>query len=80
MTGKGLATALLAFSLVGCDTPTNPAALQTALKPEANPAHEWRGYLGGSHHNHHSSLDQIKPSNVHQLQEAWRYHAGGELD
>jgi quinoprotein glucose dehydrogenase len=36
--------------------------------------HEWREYLGGTHRNHYSTLEQITTSNVHQLEVAWEYH------
>lgn len=35
---------------------------------------EWREYLGGPDRNHYSTLEQITPSNVHQLEVAWEYH------
>lgn len=35
---------------------------------------EWREYLGGPHRNHYSSLEQISPANVQQLEVAWEYH------
>ena len=36
---------------------------------------EWPEYLGGPDRNHYSTLTQIDPSNVAQLQKAWEYHA-----
>lgn len=35
---------------------------------------DWREYLGGPHRNHYSTLKQITPSNVNQLEVAWEYH------
>lgn len=35
---------------------------------------EWREYLGGPHRNHYSTLEQISPANVNQLEVAWEYH------
>lgn len=37
---------------------------------------EWREYLGGPDRNHYSTLDQITPENVRQLEVAWEYHTG----
>ncbi len=37
---------------------------------------EWREYLGGADRNHYSTLTQITPENVNQLQVAWEYHTG----
>lgn len=34
----------------------------------------WREYLGGPHRNHYSTLEQITPTNVNQLEVAWEYH------
>lgn len=34
---------------------------------------EWREYLGGPDRNHYSTLSQITPDNVAQLQVAWTY-------
>jgi len=34
---------------------------------------EWREYLGGPDRNHYSTLSQISPDNVAQLQVAWTY-------
>ena len=41
-----------------------------------DPYREWRGYLGGPERNHYSSLDQINPENVSELEVAWTYHSG----
>ena len=41
---------------------------------------DWDKYLGGSDRNHYSTLDQINPSNVKQLQVAWEYHNGDSGD
>ncbi|RVU03048.1 c-type cytochrome [Mucilaginibacter limnophilus] len=35
---------------------------------------QWAEYLGGPERNHYSTLEQINPSNVKQLQVAWEYH------
>ena len=35
---------------------------------------EWREYLGGPGRNHYSTLSQITPANVNQLELAWEYH------
>lgn len=42
---------------------------------------EWRHYQGGPDRNQYSTLDQIKPSNVHRLKMAWQFHTGdtGEI-
>lgn len=36
---------------------------------------EWPEYLGGPDRNHYSSLRQITPENVNQLEVAWEYHS-----
>ncbi|MFM8373083.1 MAG: pyrroloquinoline quinone-dependent dehydrogenase, partial [Bacteroidota bacterium] len=33
----------------------------------------WSEYLGGPDRNHYSTLSQITPENVHQLEIAWTY-------
>lgn len=35
---------------------------------------DWHEYLGGPHRNHYSTLQQITPANVGQLEVAWEYH------
>lgn len=40
-------------------------------------AADWPSYLGGPETNHYSALHQITVENVHQLQVAWIYNAGG---
>src|SRR5690606_21137227 len=35
---------------------------------------EWPEYLGGADRNHYSTLDQINPGNVSNLEVAWEYH------
>ncbi len=42
----------------------------------ASSAVEWHEYLGGPDRNHYSTLSQIGPGNVKQLQVAWEYHTG----
>ncbi|HLT81777.1 MAG TPA: pyrroloquinoline quinone-dependent dehydrogenase [Cyclobacteriaceae bacterium] len=37
---------------------------------------QWEEYLGGPDRNHYSSLTQINPDNVAQLEIAWEYHTG----
>lgn len=41
-------------------------------QPQA-PAEEWPEYLGGADRNHYSTLTQITPENVKNLQIAWSY-------
>lgn len=36
----------------------------------------WSEYLGGPDRNHYSTLKQLSPSNVKQLEMAWQYHTG----
>eukprot|EP01035_Chromulina_nebulosa_P047889 gene47889-64952_t len=40
------------------------------------PSADWPAYLGNSHRNLYSPLDQINRSNVAQLQVAWTYDTG----
>ena len=37
---------------------------------------DWPYYLGDGS-SQHSTLDQITPANVHRLETAWTYYAGG---
>jgi quinoprotein glucose dehydrogenase len=37
---------------------------------------EWQEYLGGPDRNHYSTLTQITPDNVKDLEVAWEYHTG----
>ncbi len=43
------------------------------------PAKGWTDYLGGPDSSHYSSLKQITPANVNQLEVAWSYPAGEGL-
>ncbi len=52
---------LLFALLIGCSTPADYT--------------QWREYLGGPDRNHFSTLTQISPENVNQLQVAWTYAA-----
>lgn len=40
----------------------------------ASAGRDWYEYLGGPHRNHYSTLQQITPANVDQLEIAWEYH------
>ena len=42
-------------------------------KPTAS-SKNWSEYLGGPGRNHYSTLKQITPENVNQLEVAWQYH------
>ncbi len=50
-------------------------ALVYFIRPFHWSPEEWQEYLGGPDRNHYSTLTQINPSNVAQLQKAWEYHA-----
>ncbi|MDA0350254.1 MAG: PQQ-binding-like beta-propeller repeat protein [Verrucomicrobia bacterium] len=39
--------------------------------------HDWPGYLGDGSSSQYSTLNQITPENVNQLQLAWTFEAGG---
>ncbi|MFM6830394.1 MAG: pyrroloquinoline quinone-dependent dehydrogenase [Novosphingobium sp.] len=41
---------------------------------------DWPYYLGNPEQTHYSTLDQITPANVHQLQIAWTYDSGKAID
>lgn len=49
-------------------------ALVYFIRPFHWSPEEWPEYLGGPDRNHYSTLTQIDPSNVAQLQKAWEYH------
>ncbi len=71
-------SALLAL-LTGYVQSANDIEHSGAYRPNAEPGQEWRSYLGDKANTHASALKQINTDNVHQLQEAWRYDAGGAL-
>jgi quinoprotein glucose dehydrogenase len=60
-----------------CSRQVDTALFDAAEKPSADATREWRNYLGDKGFSHYSTLKQIDVSNVVQLQEAWRYDAGG---
>lgn len=64
-------TAILGAGLVACDsnqtTETKPENFEVAGK-------EWAHYQGGPDRNQYSTLKQIDPSNVNQLELAWEHH------
>lgn len=44
---------------------------------QAAATNDWAAYLGDPGGSHYSTLDQITPANVTQLQPAWSFQAGG---
>jgi quinoprotein glucose dehydrogenase len=47
---------------------------------ESSPQYRgWRSFGGGSENIHYSTLDQITPENVNQLEVAWRFDSGDEF-
>jgi quinoprotein glucose dehydrogenase len=68
---------LLALGIVGCQQNGESPLYEGAEKPNAAAEQEWRTYLGDKGYSHASVLAQIDTSNVSQLQEVWRYDAGG---
>ncbi|MDX2249879.1 MAG: PQQ-binding-like beta-propeller repeat protein [Bacteroidia bacterium] len=56
--------------------------LNSCSSPEKENPHyrNWSHYLGDPGRTHYSSLDQITPENVNQLQVAWEYNSGGAND
>ena len=68
---------LLALGIVGCQQNGESHLYESAEKPNAAAQQEWRTYLGDKGYSHASTLAQIDASNVSQLQEVWRYDAGG---
>ena len=62
-----LITVPFLFTLSGCTKETNV---------DQNEAYTtWSSYLGDSGRSHFTTLNQITPQNVSQLQVAWRYEA-----
>src|SRR5215212_11535507 len=51
-----------------------PVVLQSQAKSV-----DWRVYGGTSDNTHYSTLDQISPANVKQLQVAWKYETHDEF-
>ena len=68
---------LSGLSLSGCGEPGDTLVYEQAERPDTSPAQEWRSYLGDPGFQHASPLAQIDATNVSQLQEVWRYDAGG---
>ena len=46
----------------------------------SGPTDSWPSYGGTDHAERYSSLTQITPANVHQLEKAWEYHTGDVSD
>ena len=82
--GAPTAAILLAFTsfaaLPGCSPgerePPSPSFL-AARDDSADPASEWRTYLGDLAATHRSPLADITRENVARLEVAWTYDAGG---
>ncbi len=75
-----LPSALLCTLLAACSEPAkmHHEATFAALRNTAPTAErEWRHYLGGPDSSQFSSLNQINPDNVDQLELAWTYDPGG---
>ncbi len=72
----GLLT-LAGLMIGGCDR--RPVSYEKVVMDHSDvaPAEEWRHYLGDSAFSHYSKLGQINTSNVHLLEEIWRYDSGG---
>ena len=68
---------LFGLGLVGCQQDDDLRLYERGPISEAAPDEEWRSYLGDKGFSHYSALAQINKSNVSQLQEVWRYDAGG---
>lgn len=63
--------------LAGCDGKVSTELYEQAVAVGGSPLQEWHSYLGDRGFSHYSFLDQINTENVDQLQEVWRYDAGG---
>ncbi len=74
-----LASFCLAGSLCACsaDDREPTAAFLAARDDDADPASEWRSYLGDPAATHRSPLADITPENVARLEVAWTFDAGG---
>lgn len=80
-------TALLAFGFaVPRDVPHHPLHRQRAHRTNTTDttAVDWPVYGGSDDHSHYTTLGQITPANVHDLQVAWTYDthdafAGSEM-
>lgn len=59
---KGILFLLIFTSILSCTDPDQNV--------------DWPDYLGGPDRNHYSTLDQITPENVHQLESVWEYYTG----
>ncbi|MET1258770.1 PQQ-binding-like beta-propeller repeat protein [Flagellimonas sp. DF-77] len=65
---KPMPLLLAVLFLVGC---------QPSDKETESFHQTWRHYLGDPGRSHYSTLSQIDTTNVHRLQEVWRYESGG---
>lgn len=50
--------------------------LSSSLRSHAAAGRDWAVYLGDKSASHYSTLDQITPENISQLQVAWTWHGG----
>jgi quinoprotein glucose dehydrogenase len=79
---KSTACAVACLLLLSCLVPSSELspAFQVARSRAADPAREWRTYLGDRAVTHRSILDQIDRSNVGQLEIAWTYDSRDASD
>ena len=71
---------LVLFALLAI--PIRPVAYAQSPKPRRAPgaqSADWPVYGGGTDHSHYSTLSQITPANVSQLQVAWTYETHDEF-
>lgn len=71
----------LAIVALFCSARTSEAQRHADAKKAADSAYRKWNHFGGSHENiHYSTLDQITPDNVDQLEVAWTYETGDAFE
>jgi quinoprotein glucose dehydrogenase len=70
----------VSLCLTACQPNGDTGRYDEVEKPTTSAALEWRTYLGDTGFSHASVLAQIDTTNVDDLEEVWRFDAGGGAD
>jgi len=76
MVAIGVAIASQVMAPTGIDAPVGASSLPGPLNPDQVASDDWVAYGGTNAATHYSSLDEITPDNIAQLQEVWRIRTG----